>query len=475
MAVNLWPNADVEPNIDDWNISNGGVLVHSSTYAWNETYSLRLWGNGFDGYAGILSDIKSIVSESTQYTFSFYTRATDGSTPISGQVQDQDGNWLQSITVNTTTDTWVRSSATFTTGAGDTGIKILIEKNNNTDDVYFYFDAFMLETGSSASTWEDYDDYDPDLVVADADHAHATDAPAVGGIFDLVPADSDHTHAMDACDVTLSELDLVIADLDHTHATEAPAVGGIFDLVPADLAHSAAMAGGSGGGWEIGAYIFPEGSLDVTVIYGLTPADLDHTHATDVCDVLLNDIDLVIASMAHSHTASNPFITMTGGLVPENLDHTHSIDACDVSTVTGELVIASLSHTYSMGSPGIIVLGELVVADLDHTHAIDACDVSFVVAISIEVDSNGKIVLKESGEERITGNNGDVTGGDYVKIRLVKKTVSLFVNSTQIGIPYESLVLEGGTEFKVIDLGTAGAIGSVELWPARPRLPQELK
>ena len=42
MATNLWPNADLETNIDDWNPISSAALVHSDTEAYEQTYSLRV-------------------------------------------------------------------------------------------------------------------------------------------------------------------------------------------------------------------------------------------------------------------------------------------------------------------------------------------------------------------------------------------------------------------------------------------------
>jgi hypothetical protein len=113
---------------------------------------------------------------------------------------------------------------------------------------------------------------------------------------------------------------------------------------------------------------------------------------------------------------------------------------------------------------------------LAYAHTLDACDVEFVIAISVTVDSNGKPILYENGVAKITGSNGHVGNGDAIAVRLVGKTVSLLVSGTYIG-GYNSLVLTTGSEFKVVSLGTAGSIGSVELWPynMKPYLPKELE
>ena len=68
--ANEWPNADLESGITDWTLKDAGTILHSSTRAWQETYSLEIDTNG-GSYAGATSDEKA-VDESTQYTLSFY-------------------------------------------------------------------------------------------------------------------------------------------------------------------------------------------------------------------------------------------------------------------------------------------------------------------------------------------------------------------------------------------------------------------
>ena len=87
MATNLWPNADLESGIDDWTLKDAATILHSTTRAWQETYSLEIDTNG-GTYSGATSDIKSIVEESTQYTFSFYYWINDSGVDFRILIQD---------------------------------------------------------------------------------------------------------------------------------------------------------------------------------------------------------------------------------------------------------------------------------------------------------------------------------------------------------------------------------------------------
>jgi len=157
MATNLWPNASVESGVTEWGSHSGGVITQSSTKAWDQTYSLKVaieTGN----YGGTYSDvIADIVEGSTQYTFSVYHNP-DIIMDLWIDVVDQDANNISNGTLVTdaAANTWARSSRTFTTGAGDTGLRIRIRNKVDDETTNFYLDGFMLETGASASEWVDY-------------------------------------------------------------------------------------------------------------------------------------------------------------------------------------------------------------------------------------------------------------------------------------------------------------------------------
>ena len=96
--------------------------------------------------------------------------------------------------------------------------------------------------------------------------------------------------------------------------------------------------------------------------------------------------------------------------------------------------------------------------------------------LSLTIDANGKPIVYEGVDARITGSNADVTDDDDVALIAEGTNVSLFVNGTQIGSTYASLAADTNTQFEMQSIGTAGATDSVELfpWDVSGKLPSEL-
>ena len=159
MAVNLWPNADLEAGITDWGLSGGsGILSHATARAWEETYSLGVDTEGA-AYTGAASTtaVTTGISGSTQYTYSFYVWVVEANVDIRVLAKDQDDNVLGGETASAVAaGQWVRISVSPTTAVDDTGLKFSIYQNATTVDTMFYVDGIMLETGGSASAWVNY-------------------------------------------------------------------------------------------------------------------------------------------------------------------------------------------------------------------------------------------------------------------------------------------------------------------------------
>ena len=132
MATNLWPNASLEANADDWNAKNGGTPSHSSTQAWQETYSVKCVPAA-DVWSGIRSDVNSVIEASTQYTLSLYFYPTTDSVNYAFQIRDQGASQLALETFTSSADAWERRDLTFTSGVGDTGVDIMFFKSNHAD------------------------------------------------------------------------------------------------------------------------------------------------------------------------------------------------------------------------------------------------------------------------------------------------------------------------------------------------------
>lgn len=91
------------------------------------------------------------VSASTQYTVTFWAKGVSNyaSVLMTLDVQDQDGNVIQ--TQGTTLSAaWTQKTITFTTGAGDSAIRIRLYKTGSTNRTEFDLTGFMLVAGSSA-------------------------------------------------------------------------------------------------------------------------------------------------------------------------------------------------------------------------------------------------------------------------------------------------------------------------------------
>ena len=238
MATNLWPNADLEANIDDWTGDGGGSISHSTTQAWEETYSLGVaWTDG--NYDGAISDTKSIIDASTQYTFSFYAYVEDADVDLRIVIRDQDSNTLAATTYSAhASGSWVRHDETFTTGVAATGINVLIRQQNTAVDTNFYIDAVMLETGESASAWVNYGDAAVELVIADASLALSADGSgSVDGLWDLgayiYTFGSGIILEVGGVDVLLA-----IANASLALSSESPALGPALSIANASLALS---------------------------------------------------------------------------------------------------------------------------------------------------------------------------------------------------------------------------------------------
>jgi len=157
MATNLWINPSLEDGITGWSGVGSASVSQSSTQAWDLANSLKVTTTS-TAYGGTTTVPMYGVEESTDYVLSFYLYNTDGGETFRFEWRDQDSNWISpnKSGQSSTQDTWVRHFHTVTTGAGDTGMRIKITKENTATAFDFYLDGFQLESGTTPSTWEDY-------------------------------------------------------------------------------------------------------------------------------------------------------------------------------------------------------------------------------------------------------------------------------------------------------------------------------
>ena len=251
MATNLWPNADLESGTTGWAGKDGASVSHSSTQAWEQTYSCKgTLGTG--GWEGVKSPWVAIDSD-TQYTASAYFYPTETVECLFeirvNSTDSGDGDLKTSGYSTETADEWTRRTATFTSAvSGENFVQIVYFKSNDATAEDVYVDAVMLETGGSASAWVNY--------------SSGTDI-AVGNVGTMEIAGLNPT---------------ILAATSFT-------VGNVGAIEIAGLNPLVSVGAGL---WEIGAYIYNAlggtqinvGNVGVIEIAGLDPTVLANTTLT---------------------------------------------------------------------------------------------------------------------------------------------------------------------------------------------------
>ena len=297
MAVNLFPNADIETSIAEWELASAnGVLTWGTTRSQSGldggTHAIRF---DTEGYANAGYRLKSgsyvPVDSSTQYTISFYVWVEDSGLDLRIRIRDQDlGNNIGRTESAVTAGQWNRLDYTFTTASDTTAIEFTLYQITTTVDTFFDVDCIMLETGASASTWVNYSAGSEILVVADCAHAHTADSPVItqGG-------------------------SLTVADCAH--------------------AHTAVGFQGGDGLWDVGAYIYPLGGNEIVLE--------------------TNDTGLSVADCAHAHTVESPTLTQLNTLVVNDAAHIVAAD----SLLLGNIALSVDDAFHSMSAQNVTLTG----------------------------------------------------------------------------------------------------------------------
>lgn len=195
-----------------------------------------------------------------------------------------------------------------------------------------------------------------ELAVADAAHGHALDPVVVSVSETLAPADLAHANALDAVALTQAHV-LAVADMAHGHALEAPTLEPTFLLAVADALSAHTMA-----------------AVDLTQANVLAPADLSHAHTLDG-PTLVYAATLVVGDLAHAQTLDAPTLSTALTLAPDNIAHTHALDGLTL-TQAHQLVVAALEHGHALDAATLSTADQLAVADLLHAHGLDAVEVT---------------------------------------------------------------------------------------------------
>ena len=315
-ATNLWSNASVEDGVDDWNVEGAGSISQSSDQKWHDTNSLYVVPGG--QWQGAKSDTKSIVESSTEYTFSCFIRSTDGDMTTAVQVEGDVSGYIDQDSSATATDTWVRKTVTFTTGASDTGIVIKIVDVDATDHGNFYIDGIMLETGGSASEWIDYVESGTDI------------------------------------DATLGSLTLTGYDATISAGTGIDGTTGSLTLTGYDAAVGAGTAiavegpASGDGEWDMGAYIYPDASGGTFTLTGYNATV--NAEVTSPIDATLGSFTLTGQNATIS--AGTDVDGTLGSLTLSGFDATVSAGA-GINPGVGSFSLTGFNANVSAGSESI--------------------------------------------------------------------------------------------------------------------------
>lgn len=166
-----------------------------------------------------------------------------------------------------------------------------------------------------------------DLVIQNADHAHAADNQALTQVHSLAVQGSTHGHVADNLALTQVHA-LVVQDALHAHAAEQSNVAVNTDLVIAAALHALASP-------EVGL----SQAHQLVVASGLHAVTSDQLGLTQVHS-------LIVANALHGHTAQNLALTQAHNLSIDPALHGHAAD----NVVLGLLVtlaIQSGAHAHS--------------------------------------------------------------------------------------------------------------------------------
>lgn len=190
-----------------------------------------------------------------------------------------------------------------------------------------------------------------DLTIADATHAHTTDAVALTQDHVLTIADATHAHAADNVAIT-QQHQLTASDASHTHAADNVTITQQHQLAAAD-----------------GAHAHTADAIDLTQAHQLAVADSAHAHTAD--NVVLSTAgDLAVSDSTHAHTAESPTLTQLHVLAVANATHAQAADNVSLSSES-ELGIADGAHAHAVDNVTLTQQHQLTVADAIHGHAAD--------------------------------------------------------------------------------------------------------
>jgi hypothetical protein len=226
------------------------------------------------------------------------------------------------------------------------------------------------------------------LVIADATHGHAADAPVLTAASVLVVADATHAHAAD--NFTLNTgTQLVAADATHAHPADAPTLTANSQLAVADALHNHAADSPSlallvpandppasnrnrpgRGPYSLGRYFRPLGEMvRLATSTNLVIADATHGHAADAPALTVQSV-LAVADATHAHASDALTLTSSTALSINEATHGHAADNVTVDTAL-TLAVADATHGHSADGLSLTSATALSIADALHGHSAD--------------------------------------------------------------------------------------------------------
>lgn len=292
-----------------------------------------------------------------------------------------------------------------------------------------------------------YEYHPPDLtleqqaVMATADGAHAqtADTPALIQAHTLAPGDAAHTHGAEAPALSQAHA-LEMSDAGHGQEAEAPALAQAHTLEVNNSGHDQTTEGPAltqAHNLDIAGadHAQTADSVELGVSAGdteLVVADVAHEHTAEGVE-LIEDVPLVVADVAHSHRALQAEANYTGTpdigayeyqppaltleqahtldvsdsahaqgadapalvqahtLSPDEAVHAHSADAVNLSGA-GTLAVADADHAHEAGSPSITQAHRLTVSDAAHWQTAEALTLVQAHVLSLVDALHGQMV-----------------------------------------------------------------------------------
>lgn len=240
-----------------------------------------------------------------------------------------------------------------------------------------YYRPRLEHRGSPASSFL--------LVVADATHGHAADAPSLSQANTLAVADATHGHAVDALSLIQAHV-LAVQEALHAHAAEAPALTQANTLAVGDATHGHSADGLA----LVQAHVLAmQDALHAHAAEAptlseanlLTVGDATHGHSAEAPALTQGNV-LAVADALHSQTAEAPALVQAHVLAVADALNAHAADQITLST--GEtLAPADATHGHAADTVSLTQANVLVVQETSHGHSAEQITLSQATTLAV--------------------------------------------------------------------------------------------